>query len=109
MKVLLLGSPLIFAVIPRVYPENGDTLILKLRNEISNLELTPEILFEVNDKLIITIASGPEDFKSQNKYEIEILNDADVIYRGKLLILDHDTNIQNYEYGSQQNKRFDYK
>jgi hypothetical protein len=59
--------------------------------------------------LNIKILSQPSDFESQNKYEIELKNGLNVIYRGKLLILEQGTNIQNYEYGSQTKTRFDYK
>ena len=109
MKVLYLDTTLSLSLIPRIYPEEGDTLILKLRNEISNLELTPEFTFSITDKLNLTITSQPDDFKTQNKYEIEILNGIVTIYLGKLLILEENTNVQNYEYGSQSNARFDYK
>ena len=41
--------------------------------------------------------------------ELELKNVADVIYRGKMIILAQGTDVQNYEYNSQPNARFDYK
>lgn len=109
MKVLFLNTELKFSLIPRTFPLLIDNLVLNLRNEITNVELNPSITFTITDKLNIIIASQPSDFKSQNKYEIELKNGTDVIYLGKLLILEQGTNVQNYEYGSQTKTRFDYK
>lgn len=109
MKVLFLETDLTFSLIPRVFPSLIDNLILNLRNEITNVEINPEITFTIADRLNIKILEQPSDFQSQNKYEVELKNGTNVIYRGKLLILEQGTNIQNYEYGSQTKTRFDYK
>lgn len=109
MKVLFLETELTFSLIPRVFPSLIDNLILNLRNEITNVEINPEITFMITDKLNIKILEQPSDFQSQNKYEIELKKGTDVIYLGKLLILEQGTNVQNYEYGSQTKTRFDYK
>ncbi len=109
MKVLFIDAPLIFYLIPRVYPLITDTLTLNLRNESSNATITPAVTFVINEKLEITITVQPTDFKTQNKYEIELKNGTDVIYRGKIIILAQGTDVQNYEYSSQPNAKFGYK
>jgi hypothetical protein len=109
MKILFLGDPLNFSVIPRIYPIISDTIILSLKNEMTGLEIIPGITFTIDDKLNISITTQPADFKTQNKYEISLKNGADLIYLGKMIILDSNTNIQNYEFNSQTSSRFDYK
>ena len=59
MKAIFLDEPLIFYLIPRKYPLISDTLSLSLRREIDNLTLTPEIDFEIGEKLEITITDQP--------------------------------------------------
>jgi len=109
MKVLFLDTPLVFYLIPRVYPIITDTLTLYLRNEITDKTITPAITFTISEKLKITIPAQPTDFKIQNKYEVELKNGSSVIYRGKIIILAEGTDIQNYEYSSQINAKFKYK
>ena len=109
MKVLFLDTPLIFSLIPRNYPKIGDTLILNLRNENTNTILSPTISFIVDDKLNIEVLEQPTDFKTQNKYEVTLLNDSEIIYKGKLIILEAGTDIQNYDYGSQTTSKYQFK
>ena len=107
MKAIFLEEPLIFYLIPRKYPLISDNLSLNLRREIDNLILTPEITFVVGEKLKIRITEQQIEFQIGDKYEIELKNGSEVIYRGKLIILKEGTNTQNFEYGS-QNGRFTY-
>lgn len=107
MKVLFLNTPLKFSVIPRVYPLSNDSLSLTLRKEINNIILTPEFTFSVGQKLEITLTEQPIEFAILDKYEIEIKNDNEVIYLGKLQILKEGTNTQDFEYGN-NNGRYSY-
>ena len=109
MKVLFLGEPLIIDFIPRIYPETADVLTLSMRNESSNVELTPTITHTTTTRTEITLTSQPTDFKTRSKYEIEVKNGSKTIYRGKVLILESGTDIQNYEYQSQSDAKFGYK
>lgn len=110
MKVLFLNEALTFFVIPREFPENGDVLSLYLRNEFTNEEINPEATFEiVRNKLSVTLTSQPTDFSSQSKYEATIKRNDEIIYLGKILVLEADTDLQNYEYNTQANVKFDYK
>jgi len=107
MKVLFLDKPLIFDVVPRQYPSEIDTLTLTLRKEMTSEVLTPDFTFTVGQKLRLIITDQPEVFKVGDKYEIEIKNNIDVIYLGKLIIVNSDTDVQNFEYTT-QNGRFTY-
>jgi len=107
MKAVFLNTPLTFSLIPRIYPSLSDTLLLTLRKEIDNTILTPDFTFTVDEKVNITITTQPDNFKILDKYEIELKNESEVIYLGKLVILKEGTNTQNFEYGT-QNERFTY-
>jgi uncharacterized membrane protein len=109
MKVILLDSQYSFSCVPRITPLLSDTIVLTLRNELTDEIITPEINFTVGQKLNVNILDNFEFFKEKNKYEISIKLGSVILYKGKLIALDQNTNIQDYEYGSQTTKRFDYK
>lgn len=109
MKVLFLTEPLIIFLIPREYPELGDVLTLSLRNEFTDEVISPSVTFEtVAKQLLVTITTQPTDFKTQNKYEATLKNGSNIIYLGKIIVLESGTSVQNYEYNTQTNVRFDY-
>ena len=109
MKVLFLDEELIFKVVPRKYPNVNDEFVLTFRNENTGVTFSPSYTFEITDKLEITLPTQPTDFAIQNKYDIEIVNNDEIIYLGKAIVLESGTNIQNYEYGSQSTSRFKFK
>ena len=109
MKVLFLTETLEFSAIPRKYPNISDTLTLDLRNENTGEVITPAMTFTVTDKLNITITTQPADFKTQNKYEVSVWNEGEIIYKGKLIVLESGTDIQNYNYGSQTTSKYSFK
>ena len=109
MKVLFLTETLEFSAIPRKYPNISDTLTLDLRNENTGEVITPAITFTVTEKLNITITTQPADFKTQNKYEVSVWNEGEIIYKGKLIVLESGTDIQNYNYGSQTTSKYSFK
>ena len=109
MKVLFLLEALKFSLIPRKYPIISDILTLNLRNETTGVVINPAITFTVTDKLNITITAQPLDFKTQNKYEVTILKGSEIIYKGKLIVLESGTDVQNYNYGSQTTSKYSFK
>ena len=109
MKILFLDGPFIFKCVPRVDITFDALLVLNLRNEITNHEFSQEVNFTNVDLLEIELSFAPADFKIQNKYEITLMNGNDIIYRGKLLILKSGTDIQNYEYKTQNDEYFRFK
>lgn len=109
MKVLLLETPLIFSIIPRKYPSIMDVLTLNLRNENTDEIISPEITFSVNERLDIMLTTTPLDFKTQNKYEVTLLRGSEIIYKGKLIVLEKGTDVQNYTYASQTTSQYSFK
>ena len=106
MKVLFLETPLKFSLIPRKYPTNTKNFSLILRNEMTNELISTNCKFYIREKIEITILDQPIDFKNHNKYEIEFKNGAEILYLGKLIVLEQGTDIQNYNYG---NSRFKFR
>jgi hypothetical protein len=96
-----------FNFLPRIPITENDTILLTLRNEINDEILTPNFNFTVNELVEIQIV---EDVLTENdKYEIEIKKGADIIYLGKLIILNASVNVQNYNYGQNTNKKFSFR
>lgn len=109
MKVLFLDNPLVFKCVPRKYPLLSDNLTITLRNEMNDLSFDVRNSFTLDEYLNVTILDQPTDFAIQNKYELSIRNNDRVIYNGKILILKKDTDVQDYEYKTQNNEYFRFK
>jgi len=112
MKVLRLNTLEQFSCIPRDYPALSDTLSVKLKNELTNYVIDLSFTFNFSGAYLTVIVNEiPADFASGNKYEITITNITQqnkIVYLGKLLIVDENTDIQNYDYQSQSNSRYEY-
>lgn len=109
MKALKLVAPLEIFLVPREVPNANDTLKLVLRREIDNEIKEPNFTFQIGQKLKLTITENTDYFNPNEKYEIELLNDNEIIYLGKLQTFTNETDIQNYEYKDQTNGRFGFK
>lgn len=107
MKALILNNSLELLLIPRFYPNNTVNLVLNMRNEMTDEVLTPEISVCITDLLNITILNT--EFKVQDKFQISLFSDGDLIYLGKLIVLKEGTDVQNYEYNTQTNEIFGYR
>lgn len=87
-----------FSFIPRFKILESDLILLNLRNEKNNEILTPDFTFSITDRVNIVIT---EDVLNEgDKYEIEIKRGTDIVYLGKLLVLNPATDRQNYTYGT---------
>lgn len=107
MKVLFLNETLIFSCIPRKY--TIENLSLTLRNELTDVVITPTVTHTIDNKLNITITTQPADFAIQNKYEFTLKDGDYLLYCGKLIVLKKDTDVQNYEYNTQKDEYFKFK
>lgn len=107
MKVLFLNEPLVFSCIPRDY--TFQNLSLSLRNELTDVVITPEISYTIDNRLNVTILEQPSDFAIQNKYEFALKNGENIIFLGKLIVLKQATDVQNYEYNTQKDEYFQFK
>lgn len=111
MKVLELNKPIELSAVVRTAPILGNDLILKLRNEFSNLLIEIPITWSESKGRLVFSFNTHADFKAGNKYQLEIYNDTEsqTIYFGKLLIVKENTNIQNYTPSNQITQRFKSK
>ena len=100
MKVVTQANPTI-KIVPRFYPNGGDTLILELETGQS---IAIDWL-EMNNLLEITLDDLTQ-FEQRGKYSFTISNSGIIIYKGKIIFLKNDTDVQNYTNQSQDNKRW---
>ena len=110
MLVVRLNSLVEVSAVPRIAPA-FDTLKLTATNETTQIETIIYIEFYMyNGRLIFTFEI-PEAFKAGDKFEIEINEETTntIIYRGKLIVVNESTDIQNYTPSTQQPLRFKTK
>lgn len=107
MKVIKLNTPYEICAVPRIALVLSDVLIFTARNETSSFIFEQTLNFSIiNDRLKFTLTSPILDFKAGNKYEIFITTNGLIVYRGKMIIVKEDTNIQNYTPSNQTTPRF---
>ena len=95
-------------LVPRVLPVDGDILEVRLRNELTNLELTPLNYFNYVDGWF-NLYLKSDEISDESKYEIEILNNGELIYKGKCLSTTRDKEqIQNYTVVEKINNKLKY-
>ena len=111
MLVVRLNSLVEVSAVPRIAPALSDTLKLTATNETTQIETIIYIEFYMyNGRLVFTF-DIPIEFKAGNKYEVEINNENTntIIYRGKMIVINETTDIQNYTPSTQQTQRFKVK
>ena len=111
MKVIKIDTPFDLSAVVRIAPTQGDIIDFKSRNEATDLEADFNITWEhTHGRLLFTlpeITSGVAYFAG-DKHEITITNTttSTVIYRGKMIVVKEDTDIQNYTPSTQTTTRF---
>src|SRR3972149_4080130 len=100
MKVVTEALPFI-KIIPRLYPLIADTITLTFENGIS-------IPFEwlVQGRLLIITLGDTTVFTQRENYSFTVKNGIATIYKGKMIFLKDNTDVQNYTNQSQDNKRW---
>lgn len=107
MKVLKLNTPFEISAVPRIALVSSDVLIFTARNENTNAGFDYTLDWSiVNGRLNFELPDTNPDFKAGNKYEIFIKKSDTIIYRGKMIIVKEDTDIQNYTPSKQTTPRF---
>lgn len=95
-------------LVPRVLPNEGDVLTVRLRNEITNKTIEPENYFNYLDNyfnLFIKVSG----LKEGSKFELEIFRDNIEIYKGKVLASSKNKlEIQNYSNVKIENDKLKY-
>ena len=111
MKVIKIDTPFDLSAVVRIAPTSGDVLFFKSRNEANDLIADYNINWEfTHGRLLFTlpeITSGVA-YNPGEKHEITITNTTTdtVIYRGKMIVVKEDTDIQNYTPSKQTTQRF---
>ena len=107
MKVLKLNTSFEISAVVRIAPVLGDILTVDLVNEFSENSKNYVIEWEyLRNRLIFTLPNTNTDFKASNKYEITIKNGVNIIYLGKMIVVNQATDIQNYTPSSQITQRY---
>ena len=97
MKIITIDNPIIY-LIPRVYPELSDNLTSEIINEDTNDVFNTEPLIWTLEKNFVKIAAWDINLLIPNiNYEFTLFNGANIIYKGKLVLLANNTDIQNFE------------
>ena len=111
MKVIKLNTPFILSAVPRIAPSTGDIIDFKSRAESTGIEADFNISWQlVNGRLFFTLPPVTEEvaYFAGEKYEITLTNvtTETIIYRGKMIAVKEDTDIQNYTPSKQKTPRF---
>lgn len=107
MKVLKLNTPFEISAVPRIVLISSDVLIFTARNEVTNEIVNYTLDWSViNGRLNFELPDTNTDFQAGNKYEIFIKKGDTIVYRGKMIIVKEDTDIQNYTPSKQTTPRF---
>jgi hypothetical protein len=99
MKILFLDTNYTFKFIPRIEILQNDALIVDLKNEYTKV-ITDNIenSFILNGNYVkITLNLLPLGAKHRDKFELSITKNNEVVYLGKILVLNEGTDIQNYK------------
>lgn len=100
MKVVTESIPS-FKLSPRFYPALSDDIVLTL-DDGTVLDFT--WIIEKNN-IVVTLESTT-GFVQGNAYSFTITKGTDIVYKGKIIFVDDNTDIQNYTNQSQDTKRW---
>ena len=100
MKVVTQAIPII-KLVPRFYPSLIDNLIFTLDNG-SIISTTWEI---VKNTIVVTIEETT-GFVQGTAYSFTLTRNSEIVYKGKLIFVANDTDIQNYTNQTQNTKRW---
>lgn len=100
MKVVTTAVPII-KIVPRLYPNTGDVLVLELETG-----QTIDIDWVKSNNLLEITLNDLAQFEQRGNYSFTISNSDVVIYKGKIIFLKNNTDVQNYTNQSQDNKRW---
>jgi len=101
MKVVTQAVPII-KFSPRFYPALLDVLVFTLDNGT----VIPFTWIIEKNNIVVTLGSI-EGFTQGSNYSFTITKGADIVYKGKLLFLKDDTDVQNYTNKSQNTARWE--
>lgn len=100
MKVVTQAIPII-KVIPRFYPLISDALTIEFESGI----VVP-FTWVTNENKIVFTFTDTSLFTQTENYSFTIKNGSIVIYKGKIIFLKNNTDVQNYTNQSQDTRRW---
>jgi len=100
MKVVTEDVPVI-KLVPRFYPEIIDNLIFTLDDGI----IIP-ITWVINKNTIVVAIGETVGFVQGTTYSFTLTRNSEIVYKGKLIFVANDIDIQNYTNQSQNTKRW---
>lgn len=100
MKVVTQAIPII-KLVPRFYPLLTDDLIFTLDDGL----MIPITWETVKNVMIVTIGETT-GFVQGTTYSFTLTRNSEIVYKGKLIFVANDTDIQNYTNQSQNTKRW---
>jgi hypothetical protein len=108
MKIVFINSADTISLIPRSTIANTNTLELYLTSEGDNVK--GNYIFSVNSYMNGILRINTVSFSSLLKlgqtYKIELLDGVKLVYLGRLIVVDQNTDIQNYSRSLQSNSLF---
>ena len=100
MKVVTEQNPFI-KVVPRLYPILGDILTIDFENGMTN-----DFVWTISQNILIITFASTNLFKQRDNYSFTIFRGEEILYKGKIIFLKNNTDVQNYTNNSQDNKRW---
>lgn len=106
MKVLKLNTPFLIEAVVRDLPQSGDVLTFTAIEEFTQISTDYMIDWSINKgRLSFTLPVNSFD-KAGVKFEISIINNGNIIYLGKMIVVNEDTDTQNFTPSKQTTQRF---
>lgn len=100
MKVITQAVP-VFRFVPRFYPSAEDILTLVFEN---GFEI--DFTWTTNRNTIEITLESTELMTQRGNYSFTVTQDGGILYKGKLVFLKDNTDVQNYTNQSQDNARW---
>jgi hypothetical protein len=100
MKVVTEAIPII-KLVPRFYPDLLDDLIFTLDDGL----IIP-IEWEIAKNTVVAIIGETVGFVQGTAYSFTITRSTDIVYKGKIIFVANDTDVQNYTNQSQNTRRW---
>lgn len=96
-----------FSLIPREYPTSSSLLSLELRNQLLDRLTYPSFSWIIDeDYLNIFIPTG--SLRVSEKFEFTLNSDNDVLYKGLMMMVDANKDIQNYKHATINNDKITF-
>ena len=96
-----------FSLVPREYPTSSSLLSLELRNQLLDRLTYPSFSWIIDeDYLNIFIPTG--SLRVSEKFEFTLNSDNDVLYKGLMMMVDANKDIQNYKHATINNDKITF-